>query len=89
MCPVRIGAPSTAFAAGRGPARLRKSGRMPKLRSETCRVINTAAGNLAGSVPTSFWSASKPPAEAPITMMSRAAILTQMQFLNARIDSMW
>jgi hypothetical protein len=38
------------------------------------RTMNIAAGNLLGSPSTNFSSTLSPPAEAPTTMMSRAAL---------------
>jgi hypothetical protein len=40
----------------------------------TCSTTNTAAGSLFGRRPISCTSASTPPADAPITMMSRVAM---------------
>jgi hypothetical protein len=39
-----------------------------------CMTTNIAAGKSSGSCVTSFVSASSPPLEAPITMMSRFAM---------------
>src|SRR6266849_9735553 len=54
----------------------RISGNLLALQAGRCRTTKTAAGKSGGSPETTRLSASTPPAEAPITMMSAACMVT-------------
>src|SRR5215208_2097537 len=66
-----IASPSVAWTAGNGPARARMRGKTLVPCSGKCTVTKIEAWRPAGNPRTICWSASIPPAEAPITMMSR------------------
>src|SRR5438128_1653023 len=71
MRPRWRGSPSAPCAAGRRPARLRIWGISPGLSGGTWMTTRRVAGRSAGSPPTISRRASTPPAEVPITTMSR------------------
>src|ERR1041384_176191 len=71
MCPWRIRSPSSACLAGSVPMRDSILGSRLVAYAGKCTVTNTAAGRSAGRCRTTVETASTPPADAPITMMSR------------------
>src|SRR4051812_34169179 len=79
MRPGSIGSPSFGLPAGRGPARIRTAGSTLFTPGARCQTTNTAAGRSRGRPVTTFSMAAMPPAEAPITTISRVAIATAVQ----------
>src|SRR5262245_8290234 len=73
MRPWRICSPSTANSAGSSPARLNSSGRTLGASGALWTAMKTAAGSACGIPCTNSSRAGTPPAEAPITTMSRRA----------------
>src|SRR3954466_8374651 len=76
--------PSAGWCAGSGPERVKISGRTLRMPGETCQTTKTAAGKPAGSAATMCCSASRPPAEAPMTTMSRFAMGKAKQTADLR-----
>src|ERR1043165_116851 len=74
MRPASMRSPSRACSARKGPLLCRTAGRMLFSPGERCQTTKTEAGRAGGKRPTTFWSASMPPAEAPITTMSLRAM---------------
>jgi hypothetical protein len=62
--------PSLGVAAGSGPALANSCGRTLRADGERCWTTSTAAGRSAGKDAHRRRSASTPPAEEPMTMMS-------------------
>lgn len=71
--PFWIGVPSAGWTAGSLAARCMMLGSTLTGWFEVCTTISTAACRFAGNWRSSCWSASIPPAEAPITIRSRWA----------------
>src|SRR5262245_14346058 len=63
-----------ALAACSGPARVRISGMAPVLCGDRCSTTNREPGKSSGRPPTSRCNPATPPAEAPITKMSRTGM---------------